>query len=152
MAASGFRHGVRFADLTDPKHEAKGESGMRLRSISLDYTVPECDTSLIDFPTLIGHAVDSHIRLHHHSVSHHHCDIDFFNGSVLVRDLGSVHGTFVNGTRIQESTLKPGDHLAVGMLTFLVQRCADKKADRQPVPDRVERRRRQSGPLVPATT
>ena len=94
---------------------------MSVRLMSLDYSVPECAHSLIEFPILIGRAADSQIRLDDHSVSNRHCEIDYFNGSMVVRDLDTVHGTFVNGARIGESELKPGDELAVGMLTFLVQ-------------------------------
>jgi pSer/pThr/pTyr-binding forkhead associated (FHA) protein len=40
---------------------------------------------------------------------------------LVVTDLGSVHGTFVNGSRITESILSAGDELGIGMMTFLVQ-------------------------------
>ena len=94
---------------------------MKARLISLDYQVPQCDTSLGVFPVVIGHAPDAAIRLDDPSVGGHHCRIASAGDGLVVTDLGSVHGTFVNGSRIVESTLKPGDELAVGMMTFFVQ-------------------------------
>lgn len=124
---------------------------MPVRLMSLDYSVPKCDTSLVEFPVLIGRAADSQIRLDDHSISNHHCEIDYFNGTMIVRDLDTVHGTFVNGKRVGEAELKPGDQLAVGMLTFLVQLVPDKKLDRQPVADRGERQGSKKERLVLAT-
>ncbi len=44
---------------------------------------------------------------------------------LVVRDLGSVHGTYVNGSRVTEAVLSAGDQLALGLTTFLVE-CFDK--------------------------
>jgi pSer/pThr/pTyr-binding forkhead associated (FHA) protein len=107
--------------------------------ISLDYVVPKCDTSITDLPVLIGHAGDCQICLDDHSVSNHHCEIDCFNGSMGVRDLDSVHGTFVNAKRISKSQLLPGDQLAVGALTFLVGSFADSKPDCPPMGEQGKR-------------
>jgi pSer/pThr/pTyr-binding forkhead associated (FHA) protein len=42
-------------------------------------------------------------------------------GGVLVaRDLDSTNGTYVNGFRISESHLMPGDKLTMGKRTFMV--------------------------------
>lgn len=89
--------------------------------ISLDYGLAKSDIVLAQFPALIGSEADAQIRLEDQSISPRHCEIDFINGSLVVRDLDSVHGTFVNGTRIEQASLAPGDELTIGMLTFLVQ-------------------------------
>jgi pSer/pThr/pTyr-binding forkhead associated (FHA) protein len=109
--------------------------------ISLDYHVPRCDTTLADFPVVFGSGMDVQIRLADQSISPHHCEIDLTKGGLVVRDLGSVHGTFVNGTRIRESALLPGDELALGMLTFLVQECPGTTPSVPALPDREPSRR-----------
>jgi pSer/pThr/pTyr-binding forkhead associated (FHA) protein len=38
---------------------------------------------------------------------------------LLVRDLGSKHGTFVNDGQVTESVLKPGDKLNIGLTTLV---------------------------------
>ena len=54
-------------------------------------------------------------------VSRQHCEIKVLGEDITVRDLGSANGTYVNGTRIAETTLKPGDEVAVGPVKFFVQ-------------------------------
>ena len=94
---------------------------MKAELISLNYHVPQCDTSLGNFPVIIGRAADARIRLLDPSISNYHCCIDVVDGQLMVCDLGSVHGTCVNSCLITKSALKHGDELAVGMLSFLVQ-------------------------------
>ena len=69
---------------------------------------------------VIGHDADAGIRLNDPSVADCHCQIDVVDNHLTVRDLGTVHGTFVNGIRVAESILNPGDKLAIGLMTFLV--------------------------------
>ena len=40
---------------------------------------------------------------------------------LTVRDLGSRNGTFVNGERVDETILEPGDKMQIGPLNFIVQ-------------------------------
>ncbi len=40
---------------------------------------------------------------------------------LVVRDNGSLNGTIIEGHRIQEAVLKPGDRLLIGPLTFEAQ-------------------------------
>jgi pSer/pThr/pTyr-binding forkhead associated (FHA) protein len=53
-------------------------------------------------------------------VSPFHCEIDHQNGLLIVRDLNSRHGTFVNEVRVRRAYLWPGDKLTVGLASFAV--------------------------------
>jgi len=99
---------------------------MNANLISLDYRVPQCDTRLNKFPAVIGHAADADIRLDDHSVADHHCRIVSQGDHWIVSDLGTVHGTCVNHSRITEAILTPGDVLGVGMMSFLVEAVANR--------------------------
>ena len=55
-------------------------------------------------------------------VSRKHCEIDVFNGTARVKDLGSSNATFVNGDSIDTADLSPGDELSVGNAVFIVSR------------------------------
>lgn len=67
----------------------------------------------------IGRAEDCQLRPRSDLISRHHCVILQEEGLLLVRDLGSKNGTFVNGQRVvTEAELHSGDRLKVGPLEF----------------------------------
>ncbi len=69
----------------------------------------------------IGRAEDCQLRPRSDLISRHHCVILQEEGLLLVRDLGSKNGTFVNGQRVvTEAELHSGDLLKVGPLEFEV--------------------------------
>jgi hypothetical protein len=53
-------------------------------------------------------------------VSQWHCEIVLEGGFILVRDLGSTNGTFIEGRRIDEATLYPGQVLRIGPLDLVL--------------------------------
>jgi hypothetical protein len=63
---------------------------------------------------LLGRGPDSDFRIIDPSVSSSHCQIEVGAGTVIIRDLGSTNGTFVNQTRIREALLKPGQTVRLG--------------------------------------
>jgi len=66
-------------------------------------------------PTLlVGRRESSDIVLRFPNVSGTHCELSIVDGHWTVRDLGSSNGTKVNGNRITESRLDPGDKLSIG--------------------------------------
>src|SRR5262245_20005794 len=55
-------------------------------------------------------------------LSGHHARIDLADGSVVVDDLASRNGTYLNGTRIVERrTVKVGDRIQIGYTVFEAQ-------------------------------
>ncbi len=63
---------------------------------------------------LLGRARDSDIILDDPLVSRHHARIVLRYGQFAVEDLGSTHGTFLNGQPVRECVLRPGDRLTLG--------------------------------------
>src|SRR5262245_35228580 len=79
---------------------------------------------LIDKPILLfGRHEECDVQLNSKKVSRRHCVIAQVNDYLLVRDLGSTNGVRVNGERVAEGKLKPGDELQIG--NFKYQVCAD---------------------------
>lgn len=72
---------------------------------------------------VIGRSDDCNVRIPVAEVSRHHCELrlDEDADAIVVRDLESSNGTFVNGQRIHEKELTPGDLLAVGPAVFVVR-------------------------------
>jgi pSer/pThr/pTyr-binding forkhead associated (FHA) protein len=73
--------------------------------------------------TILGRRPDCDLRIPTRDVSRRHCEIGpgEKRSELVVRDLGSSNGTYVNDKRIAETTLKPGDRLTVGPVTFVVR-------------------------------
>ncbi len=71
--------------------------------------------------TILGRRTDSHLRIPTRDVSRQHCALLIRKNSLVAKDLGSSNGTFVNDKRIAEITLKAGDRLRIGPVTFIVQ-------------------------------
>ena len=72
------------------------------------------------FPAIVGRDPDCDIRLHDSWVSRLHCELNQVKGRLVILDLESRHGTFVNGTRVSFAHLVPGDCLLVGHTRLVV--------------------------------
>src|SRR3954463_4203457 len=66
--------------------------------------------------TTIGRVDDNTFQIADPSVSSHHCEVLLQGSDVLVRDLGSTNGSFINNDKISESILKPGQTLRLGQI------------------------------------
>lgn len=102
----------------------------------------------------IGRADDCQLRPRSDTVSRHHCIVLLEGDWVLVRDLGSKNGTFVNNKRVQpEVELHNGDHLRVGLLEFEIEMLTDIGGKKKPavhsVQEVAQRTTHLSGPLRP---
>jgi pSer/pThr/pTyr-binding forkhead associated (FHA) protein len=85
--------------------------------------------------TLIGRRRGCDIRIGSSRVSRRHCLLSLHAGSVMVQDLDSVNGTFVNGQRVVGKRLvRPGDRLDVGPVSFAVNYVMSRSAPAQEAP------------------
>jgi len=70
----------------------------------------------------VGRKRGSNLRIPAASVSRQHCQLTFHDGMLVVQDLKSFNGTFVNGKRVRDREfVRPGDRLKIGPITFVVQ-------------------------------
>lgn len=68
---------------------------------------------------LIGRDEECHLRPRSDAISRKHCAICVSENQVVVRDLGSKNGSYVNGQRIEgEQVVQSGDQFQVGPLVF----------------------------------
>ena len=79
-------------------------------------------TVSVTLPVIIGRGTDATFTIKHPLLSRKHCEVFEENGAVQVRDLASLNGTFVNGSRV-ESTLAvdSGSQLKLGAVVMEVQ-------------------------------
>ena len=90
-------------------------------------------------PVTIGQGPDAVVHLDDQWVSRRHCEIHAVKGTLVVRDLGSMLGTFVNGLNVTTAALMPGDKLTIGVASFVVdyERPAITPAPAHPEPQRL---------------
>ena len=62
----------------------------------------------------IGRGPDNAIAIDNLAVSSHHAEIKSEQGQLIIEDLNSLNGTFVNNQRVKRSVLKDGDVVLIG--------------------------------------
>ena len=85
--------------------------------------------------TTIGRVEDNTFSITDPSVSSHHCEVLLRGTEVVVRDLNSTNGSFINGEKITEAPLKPGQILRLGQIELRLESDAPgaAPASRKPV-------------------
>jgi hypothetical protein len=77
----------------------------------------------IDGPeTTIGRSEKCTLQIPSDTVSREHAKIRLDGDALTIEDLKSSNGTFVNGKLIERAALKPGDVIALGSETLIVQK------------------------------
>jgi hypothetical protein len=72
-------------------------------------------TPLAGTRVVIGRSRDSDVMLDDPNVSRRHAELRHEGGAWIVADLGSTNGVKVNGKRVQERALAPGDEITLGL-------------------------------------
>src|SRR5437660_5689093 len=62
----------------------------------------------------LGRSEQNDLPINDPTVSGFHCEIAFEQDTVIVRDLGSTNGTFINSVPIRQAILEPGQTLRLG--------------------------------------
>jgi serine protease Do len=81
---------------------------------SFECTVPSQGLS-------IGRASDNDLALDDRLVSRYHARIALENDQLVLYDLNSTNGCYVNGARVDRCALQIGDHIQLGSTTITVQ-------------------------------
>lgn len=72
--------------------------------------------------TLLGRGTDCDLRLVDPGVSRHHAEIRLEGPEIVLVDLGSTNGSFVNGQPIRRVTLTDGSRVTMGRTTLVFRR------------------------------
>lgn len=72
--------------------------------------------------TTVGRVEDNAFPVPEPSISSHHCEILLRGNDVIVKDLNSTNGTFVNGEQVtSEAPIKPGQILRLGQVEIRLE-------------------------------
>jgi hypothetical protein len=86
--------------------------------------------------TTIGRVDDNTFPIPEGSVSSHHCEILLRGDEVIVHDLNSTNGTFINGHQVTgEAPLKGGQILRLGQVEMRLEAGGAPKAPPRKLPD-----------------
>lgn len=93
--------------------------------MNVDFTVFKEGQALktinVALPVVIGRGTDSTLTIKHPLLSRRHCEVYDENGQVMVKDLASLNGTFVNESRVETSLpLSSGAKLKLGSVEMQV--------------------------------
>jgi pSer/pThr/pTyr-binding forkhead associated (FHA) protein len=69
----------------------------------------------------VGRSPDADFQIVHPTISSLHCELVLTDGGVILRDLESTNGTFVEGKPVREATLVAGQTIHLGDVELLVE-------------------------------
>jgi len=70
--------------------------------------------------TTVGRVEDNTFQITDPSVSSHHAEIILRGSDIVIKDLNSTNGSFVNNDKITETILKPGQTLRFGQVELRI--------------------------------
>src|SRR5258707_2896725 len=76
-------------------------------------------------PVTIGRSPDNDIPIDNLAVSNYHARVYVEAGSLVVEDLNSLNGTFLNDIRVERAMLKDGDAILIGKHQIIVDLAHD---------------------------
>jgi len=94
---------------------------VKLRLVCQDTLAFPREIVVDQFPIELGRGQNVGVRIDDRWLSRRHCRLDMVDGVLTVRDLGSRHGTYINGQVVRESKLLPGDELCIGLTHFVAE-------------------------------
>src|SRR3984885_5283976 len=71
-------------------------------------------------PVTIGRAPDNDIPIDNLAVSNYHARVYVEAGSLVIEDLNSLNGSFLNEIRVERAMLKDGDTILIGKHEIMV--------------------------------
>jgi pSer/pThr/pTyr-binding forkhead associated (FHA) protein len=83
--------------------------------------------------TTIGRVEDNTFQIAEPSVSSHHCEVLLRGNDIVVHDLDSTNGTFINGEKVSQKELKSGQILRLGQVELRLETDTMAAAAKKPV-------------------
>lgn len=80
----------------------------------------------------IGRGEDNDFVINHQSISTHHCEVTVTDTAVVLKDLGSTNGSFVERVPVTEFQIQHGQHVQFGAIAMVYE-----SAGLPPLPDAV---------------
>ena len=102
-------------------------------------------------PVTMGRGTAAQLRIVDEFISRVHCEVILRGNDVVIRDLKSHNGTFVNGQAVQERVLATGDKIQIGV-TPLEYRSEEKTVQPEKTGEPVRRELRAVFRVIPGAS
>lgn len=79
---------------------------------------------------VLGRSSECAIVINDRTISRKHAEIEAYETALLIRDMGSSNGTYVDSKRVDKCLVRLGQRLRFGRITFLVMESPLSKSDR----------------------
>lgn len=109
----------------EAKENTNGATGIRLDVLGKDGAVIHSGEFVKD-KIVLGRILSADLRIDDPRVSRIHALIETKEDRVVVTDLASSHGTFINGKKIIESSVNFGDTIRVGFIEIKLEKGSGK--------------------------
>jgi len=122
--AAGLARKINVKNLKESKERPEKEPkthGTRYRIArkdkgSISQAIPVGSRTIV-----FGRSLSADVYVGNDRASRRHCQVMSREGKLIVRDLGSTNGTFLNGRRVFREHLSPGDVISIGDMEFVVE-------------------------------
>jgi sigma-B regulation protein RsbU (phosphoserine phosphatase) len=102
--------------LSRPRHPHAGGAEIQARFRYVDKIGKELWAPILESKFTIGRSTGNDLVLADNVVSRSQAEVLVQDGEYILRDLGSKHGTSVNGVRVEQAVLNHGDRIRLGGL------------------------------------
>lgn len=100
---------------------ARQEDTMTVALVTFSRSGARKEFTIANGTTVIGRKTDADLRIPISEISRAHCELLVEGDEVILRDLDSSNGTFLNEEEISEAKVKAGDRIRLGPVVFTVQ-------------------------------
>lgn len=77
---------------------------------------------VLAMPVVLGRSPEAQISIGDPSISRRHCQFSLdADGALIVRDLDSMNGTYIDDQRIKKAILRPGMVIQIGSLLLRIE-------------------------------
>ena len=115
LAQFDVAHLTETLQVTAPAETGKNTSPSGAFLILNNGQVFPLNTSVVN----LGRSLENQVVIEDIAVSRLHAQLRFIHGHYVIFDLDSTSGTFVNGKRITESPLQPGDVISLAKVNLI---------------------------------
>jgi predicted component of type VI protein secretion system len=112
-----------FFPIANRKTESRSPIPLNYKFVLVDAQTGRDRVSwVLAMPAVLGRSPEAQLSIGDPSISRRHCQFSLdADGALIVRDLDSMNGTYIDDQRIKKAILRPGMVIQVGSLLLRIE-------------------------------